>query len=265
MSDVDAMAAALQPLDAEAAAALEHLVREGPDRALCRINALDFAKSSGLGEARAIAALLHAARLGFFELSWNVLCPSCGGVLDANATLKTLSRHEYRCGWCAAGYEPRLDDIVEVTFTISPRVRRIGAHDPQTLPPTEYLAQIFWSSGVDLPETFAAQLEDITLEIVELPAGEKAILSVQVPAGMLTLFDPVTHTTKYIEVKGEPTRERQTTAMAFDTVLPPTDTIQLRPGPLRVALENRTDQRVLPGCGSPTSGCTTWSAGASRS
>ena len=47
------------------------------------INVLDFAAKRGLDEERRIAAFLHAARLGLFELSWNVLCPGCGGVLDA--------------------------------------------------------------------------------------------------------------------------------------------------------------------------------------
>ena len=63
--------------------AIEKLVRDAPDRDLCRVNVLDFAAKRGLDEEKSIAAFLHAARLGLFELSWNVLCPSCGGVLDA--------------------------------------------------------------------------------------------------------------------------------------------------------------------------------------
>ncbi len=86
-----------------------------------------FAAKHGLDEERAIAAFLHAARLGLFELSWNVLCPGCGGVLDAGATLKTVNHDEYACGLCASGYKPTLDEMVEVTFTVSPRVRRIAA------------------------------------------------------------------------------------------------------------------------------------------
>ena len=107
-----------------------------------------------------IAAFLHASRLGIFELSWNVLCPGCGGVLDAGATLKNINRDEYDCGLCAAGYEPTLDEMVEVTFTVSPRVRRIAAHDPDTLP-DEYFRQIFWGSGVDLPEDIERQARRI--------------------------------------------------------------------------------------------------------
>ena len=88
MSEADALFTALrQASDAESAAAVERLVRDGPDHALNRVNALAFAQAAGIDEEKAIAAFLHAAHIGLFELSWNVLCPGCGGVLDANATL----------------------------------------------------------------------------------------------------------------------------------------------------------------------------------
>src|SRR5215475_3126760 len=95
-----------QSADAEAVSAIERLVHEGPDRSLNRINALAFAAKAGLDEERVIAAFLHAARLGLFELSWNVLCPACGGVLDAGASLKAVHEDEYPCALCASGYEP---------------------------------------------------------------------------------------------------------------------------------------------------------------
>ena len=55
MSDIDTMVATLrQSVDAEAAVGLGRLVREAPDRELCRINALDFAKFAGVSEERAL-------------------------------------------------------------------------------------------------------------------------------------------------------------------------------------------------------------------
>ena len=236
-----------QSADPETAAAIQKLVQDAPDHALCRINVLDFAVKNGLDEERAIAAFLHAARLGIFELSWNVLCPGCGGVLDASETLKSVNRDEYHCGWCAAGYAPTLDEIVEVTFTVSRRVRRIAGHDPHELPLAEYFRQIFWSSAIDIPEDLDRLVEEMTLETVELPPGEKALLSLQLPAEFVIILDPVTHTSLFLDVKGEPTRERQNLALVFDRLRAPTETVELRPGPLRLSLENRTDTRVLPG------------------
>ena len=247
MSEAEALFNVLrQSTDADCVAAIEQAVAAMPDRELCRINVLDFAKKHNLDEERALAAFLHAARLGLFELSWNVLCPGCGGVLDAGATLKTVNHDEYACGLCASGYKPTLDEMVEVTFTVSPRVRRIAAHDPDTLPEVEYYRQIFWSSGVDLPETLGDSLAEFTVDSIELPPGEKAVLSVQLPNDFVIVFDPVTHGTQFIDVKGEPTRERQTLSMVFNKLKAPLGTVEMQPGPLRLSLENRTDRRVLP-------------------
>ena len=110
--------------DADCATALERLVREAPDRRLNRINVLDFARREGLDEQRAITTFLHATQIGLLDMSWNVLCSCCGGVLDANATLKTVRSNEYYCAFCAVSSEPTLDDVVEVSFSVSPRVRQ---------------------------------------------------------------------------------------------------------------------------------------------
>jgi hypothetical protein len=147
MSDAEAIFNVFRrSADADTVGAIERLVRDAPDHGLCRINVLDFAATRGLDEERVIAAFLHGARIGLFDLSWNVLCPGCSGVLDANATLRTVHHEEYECALCAAGYQPTLDEMVEVVFTVTPRVRRIAAHDPHALPFGEYFRQIFSSS-----------------------------------------------------------------------------------------------------------------------
>jgi class 3 adenylate cyclase len=235
-----------QSADGAAVAALEQLVQSGADRELCRVNVPAFAAQRGLDPEKAIGAFLHAARIGVFDLSWNVLCPGCNGVLNSSFTLKSMNRDTYECALCAAGYTPTLDDLVEVTFTVNPRVRRIEAHDPDRLPFPEYMRQIFWGSGFDVPDDFEALMDDIAIESVELQPGEKAMLSVQLTGEFVIVFDPVTHSTHFIDVKGEPTRERQNLSMIFNKLLAPTGTTVLRPGPLRVTLENRTDRRVLP-------------------
>ena len=153
---------------------------------------------------------------------------------------------DYDCALCAAGYEPTLDEMVEVTFTVSPQVRRIAAHDPNTLPIWEYFRQMFWSSGVDLPETFDQLIDEITIDAIELPPGERALISLQLPAEFVIVFEPVTHAAQFLDVKGEPTRERQALMLIFNKVRAPTGTMEMRPGPLRLSLENRTDARVLP-------------------
>src|SRR5687767_8031187 len=59
-----------QSADATTVAAIQDLIERGEDYELNRVNALAFAKKRGLDEEKVIAAFLHAARLGIFELSW---------------------------------------------------------------------------------------------------------------------------------------------------------------------------------------------------
>jgi class 3 adenylate cyclase len=248
MSDIQSQLSVLkQTADPAVADAIARLIEDGEDYELNRINALDLSKRTGLDEEKVISGFLHASRLGLFDLTWNVLCPGCSGVLDAHDTLKSLRHDDYHCGLCACGYEPSVDEQVEVAFTVSPKVRRIAAHDPNTLPLWEYYKQVFWSSGIDLDrDSFVSLSEEVTLDALELPAGEKAVLSMQLPPQFVIVFEPVTHSAHFIDVQGEPTKERQQLGLIFSKAHPPTGSITLRPGPLRLALDNQSGLRTLP-------------------
>src|SRR5437660_9170277 len=68
-------------VSANVASALERLVTAGSDQDLARINPLGFALREGLDEQDVIGAFLQGSRLGFFDLTWSVHCPSCSGTL----------------------------------------------------------------------------------------------------------------------------------------------------------------------------------------
>jgi class 3 adenylate cyclase len=248
MSDIQAQFSVLkQTAEPKVVDAIQQLIDRGEDHELNRINVIDFSAQHGFDEERVITAFLHSARLGLFDLSWNVLCPGCGGVLGAHSTLKALRPDDYHCALCACGYKASVDEQVEVSFTVSPRVRRISAHDPDSLPVWEYFKQIFWSSGVDFnKESFATLANEVTLDTLELPPGEKATMSLQLPSDFIIVFEPVTHAAHFIDVQGEPIKERQQLAIMYNKVRAPTGTTTMRPGPLRLSMENQAGVRVLP-------------------
>jgi class 3 adenylate cyclase len=127
-------------------------------------------------------------------------------------------------------------------------VRKIAAHDPETLPWIEYYRQIFWSSGVDLPddETFAKWVKENTLDSRELSPGEKVVLSLQLPEGEVDMFDPVLHMSQHLEVKGQPSRESQSLSFVMTRNHAPEEAVQLHPGPLTLTMENRSNHCTLP-------------------
>src|SRR5665213_1516203 len=248
MNDTEAQFSVLKKTaDPSVAAAIQHLVETGQDHELNRINLLDFSARTGLDEERVISGFLHASRLGLFDLTWNVLCPGCGGVLDAHSTLKSLRNDDYQCGLCACGYQASIDEQVEVAFTVSPQVRRIAAHDPNELPIWEYFKQIFWSSGIDFDEaSFASLSNDVVLKAIELPTGEQTTVSLQLPPQFIIVFEPVTHAARFIDVQGEPTEQVQALSLTYSHAHFPVETTTLRPGPLQLSLDNRAGVRVLP-------------------
>lgn len=248
MSDAPPQFSALhQAADPSVADAIVGLIHDGTDPELNRINVLDFSGRTGLDEERVISGFIHAARLGLFDLTWNVLCPGCGGVLDAHGTLKSLRADDYHCGLCAAGYEASVDQQVEAAFTVSPRVRRIAAHDPHTLPVWDYFKQVFWSSGVEFDERSMAELSrDIVLDTRELPAREQMTITLDLPAQFIIVFEPVTHASRFIDVQGARTDELQHLSLKYDGVRAKVETSTLRPGPLELTLDNRSGARVLP-------------------
>ena len=250
MEDSDALFAALRRLgSADAVRTIEDLVRDGSDEELARANPVAVASTAGLSEDVVIAAFLHAARLGLFEMSWNVLCPHCHGVLNATTTLKTVRESHYFCAFCDTAEELNLDDRVEVSFTVSPRLRRIGAHDPSGLSFWDYHRQVFFGSGVAFPETsvFDTLAQTCMLETLEIRAGERMVLSLQLPETSVILFDPVTHTAHLAVVEGEPTADRQDLSVVFDSLRPNVGRSVFRPGPLRLSFDNRTRERALLG------------------
>ena len=63
----------------------------------------------------------------------------------------------------------------------------------------------------------------------------------------LIIFDPVTHAAHFIDVAGEPPRERQELSIDFQQANVTVGQLGHASGPLRLLLDNRTQGRVLPG------------------
>src|SRR5437879_5784907 len=90
-------------------AKLEGLIRSGDEAELYRTNALAFGADRAIEAMEAVDLFLHASRAGLFKMSWDVLCPQSGMVLETFAALQTLRSH-YVCGLCDIEGDSALDD-----------------------------------------------------------------------------------------------------------------------------------------------------------
>jgi class 3 adenylate cyclase len=168
---------------------LESHIRSASDAELLRINPLKFAADKGLAEAETIDLFLHAASLGLFEMNWILLCPVCSCVIDSFRTLKNLDSH-CRCTICHIDLVADLDDLIAVTFTVSPAIRRIAYHDPETLSAADYLLRYASAPEGLIPDgtPFAKVKEIMTRAVAYLEPGKTIQIEVDAEAGALYGF-----------------------------------------------------------------------------
>ncbi|MEE9166391.1 MAG: DUF5939 domain-containing protein, partial [Candidatus Neomarinimicrobiota bacterium] len=118
-------------------AKLESFIRSEDDFLLFRINPIQFAKDKSISEEQAINLFLYGRKAGLFQMDWQLLCKGCGDVVESFSSLDVVDS-QYFCNFCSTDYEASMDDMIEVSFTISPHVRRIRCHDPNSLSAEEY-------------------------------------------------------------------------------------------------------------------------------
>src|SRR5258706_3399929 len=95
---------------------LESHIRSAEDSKLFRINPVQFAADKGIHEPETIDLFLHGAKIGLFQMAWQLLCPSCGQYLDNLESLRKI-RQKVPCIMCHEEYQMDLDDLIRITFT----------------------------------------------------------------------------------------------------------------------------------------------------
>jgi hypothetical protein len=185
----------------------ETLIRSGDDLSLYRVNPLAFARDRSIAEAESIHLFLHATRSGLFEMSWDVVCPQSGMVLDSFGALRTLKTH-YVCGLCDVSGETDLDDFIEVTFTVSPQLRRLPFHDPDSLSVEDFHWKLRFLNDARIPGQqvrFLDYLHGLVRGLAFLPPESITTMRADVGPGALAGVNVRTQAALMVTVAGERT------------------------------------------------------------
>jgi class 3 adenylate cyclase len=117
--------------------ALGGFVRTADDRDVVRINPIRFASERGLDSSAVVNAFLHGRKAGLFSMEWQYICPGCGDIVERLPSLTSATAHYY-CQVCSADRDAELSDGIEITFSVSPEIRRSRFHDPWSLSPDDH-------------------------------------------------------------------------------------------------------------------------------
>ena len=170
---------------------LETLIRTEEDFLLFKINPLQFAEEKNFSEQDAINLFLYATKAGLFEMSWSLLCPSCGDSVESFTSL-TLVNSSFYCTLCLRETEANLDDFIQASFTISPKIREIIYHHPDSLTVEDYIFKYRFSKeariagGPKYTQVVQSVLKD--LAYIE-PEQETAFTFKVNPGGYVGVFD----------------------------------------------------------------------------
>jgi class 3 adenylate cyclase len=223
---------------------LEALIRADDDAALFRVNPFTFASQRGLDEGEAIDLFLHAAALGLFEMDWLLICPRCACAVESFAGLRAVMRR-FRCPECRNEYEAAMDDLIAIYFSISPRIRAIRYHRPETLEPFDY---IYGFKGVRegrMPDggSFLDAARAALRGVAFLEPGETARFAFEAAPGALWGFSSDAAAGFELEVEGDPTAEPQEVRLTFLGTGYEPKQATLAPGPVRIEVDNPTSTR----------------------
>jgi len=125
---------------------LEALIRSSDDEGLLRVNPFQFAAQKNIPEHESVDLFLHAASLGLFTMDWSLVCPTCSEVVESFKALRNIHA-SFGCNLCRTNIETTLDDLIHVTFTVSPSIRDIIFHHPADLSARDYFFKYRFEPG----------------------------------------------------------------------------------------------------------------------
>jgi class 3 adenylate cyclase len=166
----------------------ETLIRGGDEVSVYRANPLTFARDRGVAEQESIDLFLHAARAGLVDMHWDILCPHSGLVLESFGKLRSLRSH-FVCGLCDIDGQTDLDDFIEVSFSVSPQVRRLALHDVDNLSIEDLHWKLKFTDSGRLPggqTRFVDVLRNLVRGMTYMPPGLTTVLQTEVRPGALS-------------------------------------------------------------------------------
>jgi class 3 adenylate cyclase len=239
---------AARPWSPRVVSRLEALIREDEDAGLFRVNPLGFARQRGLGDGEAVDLFLHATAQGLFDMDWLLICPMCACAVESFARLRAVLRR-FHCPLCHNDYEAAMDDLIAVYFTVSPGIRAIRHHRPETLDASEYLLVYKAVREGRLPtgESYLDAVKAALRGLSFLEPHMTTSFAFDAAEGVLSGFSPDTDAGFALKAGPETAPEPQRVRMRYDGAGYDPAEVRLARGPVVLEIENVTAQRGILG------------------
>ena len=235
---------AARPWSPRVVSRLEALIRTDDDAALFRVNPFTFASQRGLDEDEAVDLFLHATAQGLFEMDWLLICPRCACAVESFARLRAVLRR-FRCPECHNEYEAAMDDFIAIYFSVSPQIRAIRYHRPDTLDPFDYMfvfKGVREGRGPD-GQPFLESVRSALRGLSFLEPGKTATFELEAAEGALSGIGSDSEAGFVLQVGAEPAAQPQRLRLTYLGTGYQPDAAVLAKGPVVIEIENPTSRR----------------------
>ena len=103
---------------------LETFLNEADELSVQRIRPYALADHWNESRRTVLEMFLRATRAGIFDMSWDLLCPSCRGTTSGHTNLGEVQGHSH-CSTCQIDFNVNFDHNIEVVFKPNPSVRPV--------------------------------------------------------------------------------------------------------------------------------------------
>lgn len=214
---------------------LENSIHTADDQDLFRVSPLQWASQKNVDEYEAVDLFLHGAKAGIFYMEWDVLCPCCGKLSQSLRDLHSVQSSS-TCKLCFRKDKPNLDDSVQITFTLSPAVRPLRFHHPETLSLEDYCFRYLFepSTIINGMMPLMDAFQYTRRHFSAFSPGEKITVETEVGVGALACLNLFSQQSFGLIARGAPTTEVQKIAVklsdsGFEVPLP-----EMQPGEFNV-------------------------------
>lgn len=255
--------AAAKSWDARVLSTLESFVRTAADYDLFRINPIRYGATTGLSDAEAIELFIHAAKVGLFEMDWQLLCAYCPQIAGSFRELDKV-HPRFQCEFCNAINEVALDDYIQVTFTLSEKVRDNIFRHPESLAIEDYYLRYHFAKGFKPPHGMTPEqiIALLSRQFADIEAHQQCSFDFDLPPGRFEVLDLSHNLLLVLFVQGEPSGPQRTQIdlddgkfRVLNRATGPRDMLlgegrfsfrqvaDARPGKHRIEIANRMDER----------------------
>jgi len=113
-----------QGTNPELAARLEEFLDHADDLSVQRIRPYALADHWRTNRRAVLEMFLRATRAGIFDMSWDLLCPSCRGITEGHSNLAEVHGDSH-CKTCQIDFTANFDHNIEVVFRPNASVRSV--------------------------------------------------------------------------------------------------------------------------------------------